>query len=64
MVVQELHRQCTSRPEGVSKNQRQQRVADQTGLSFSLVKNIIAGHANVTNESAEKLMEFLTTKTG
>lgn len=54
-LFETLHQLCNNRPSNQSKNQWQQAIAEQAGVSFSLIKNIMAGYSNISEETTQKL---------
>lgn len=55
-ALQEL---CDSRPETLSKNQWQKNLASEIGVSPELIKNIMLGHAKLTEDMCIKLAGYL-----
>ncbi len=60
LVLTMLDQQCDNRSEAQSKNDWQRHCADRAGMSFSLLKNIMAGNVRMTDEALHKLQKVLS----
>jgi hypothetical protein len=61
MVLHLLNQFCDVRPEGMSKNQWQKQVAQEIGISYQHLKNVMLKHGGLSDDLCVKIADYLKT---